>query len=82
MFSRSQPAVAFPLFLAFGPYSNEALWPGLVANFSASPFAFLVALPRDRRRRAADERRERDQRAVEVILPQLLEGSWIASAEA
>jgi hypothetical protein len=129
-------AVALPVFLALGPYSNGAVWPGLVGSFTASLLAFLVALAWDRQQRAEDDTRAQiqrdadlrdaeedalllrrtearrrygaillelrknktsiqdaeqafarqevlpgDLRSVEIILPQLLRGAWLSSAE-
>lgn len=53
-------AVALPLFAA-SKWSGVYTWPGLIGNFTATVFAFLIALSWDRRARRIEESREADR---------------------
>lgn len=50
-------AIGLP-FLAVDRWDTEWTMPGLIAGFSATTFAFLIALAWDRRQRAAEDRKE------------------------
>jgi hypothetical protein len=60
-------AVGVPLALWLADvYTGPQIWPGLVGNFTASFFAFVIALTWDRRQAAADLKRRAGEREADV----------------
>lgn len=55
-------ALILPPLAAWWWYSGASTWPGLIGNFTASFFAFLIALSWDRSREQVELRREEDER--------------------
>jgi hypothetical protein len=63
-------AIGFPLWFELGHpgdhYGGPDLWPGLVGNFTASFFAFVLALAWDREQRREEWAQEQSLRADEI----------------